>query len=43
MRGAYLRKKAQEPKKDFADMISGLSADDLAALKEAILKAETKE
>jgi hypothetical protein len=24
-------------------MISGLSADDLAALKEAILKAETKE
>jgi len=36
-------KKAEEPKKNFADMISGLSADDLAALKEAILKAETKE
>ena len=36
-------RKVEEPKKDFADMISGLSADDLAALKEAILKAETKE
>ena len=43
LKEASAEKKAQEPKKDFADMISGLSADDLAALKEAILKAETKE
>ena len=42
-REASEEKKAEEPKKNFADMISGLSADDLAALKEAILKAETKE
>ncbi len=30
-----------EPKKDFADLVSGLSAEELAALKEQILKAES--
>lgn len=34
--------KEEEPKKDFADLVAGLSAEDLAALKEQILKAETK-
>ena len=33
----------EEPKKDFADLVAGLSAEDLAALKEQILKAETKD
>ena len=34
---------AEEPKKDFANLVAGLSPEDLAALKEQILKAETKD
>ncbi len=35
--------KAAEPEKKFADIVAGLSAEDLKALKEAIAKAETQE
>lgn len=37
------QERAEEPKKDFSELLAGMSADDLAALKDAILKAETKE
>lgn len=43
MRDTVAEKKADAPKKSVSDIISGLSAEELAELKEAILKAETKE
>lgn len=43
MRETAAEKKADAPKKNVSDIISGLSAEELAELKEALLKAETKE